>query len=130
VKKAKTEAEILIDYHLQDLQLLPFVCEYEFFKGRKWRFDRAVMNGTRLAVEIEGGIWVEGGGGHNRGRDFQDDLDKYNAAASIGWTVFRFSCEDISFGRDLEPLKRYIDYKAGTMDVTQLDAKEWDGART
>ena len=61
--------------------------EYRFDKVRKWRFDFAWPI-KMIAVEIEGNAWrVAGGGKH-----MQDaDLEKYNAAATAGWRIFRFS---------------------------------------
>jgi hypothetical protein len=59
-----------------------------------------------LAIEIEGGIFI--GGRHTRGRGYQDDLEKYNVATSLGWRVFRFSLEDILRGREIESLRRLL----------------------
>lgn len=62
--------------------------EYRFAPPRKWRFDFAwpVM---RVAVELEGGVWTHGR--HARPMGMIQDMDKYNAAASLGWLVLRFS---------------------------------------
>ena len=61
--------------------------EYCFALPRKWRFDWAFPE-WKIAVEVEGNAWSVRGGG----RHMQDsDLEKYNAAAYLGWTVFRFS---------------------------------------
>lgn len=63
--------------------------EYRFLAGRAFRFDLAWPN-LRLAVEIEGGLYIEGGGRHNRARGYENDLVKYNVAALLGWRVLRF----------------------------------------
>jgi len=55
---------------------------------KKWRFDFA-WEDVKVAVEIEGGIWTNGR--HTRGKGFIEDCDKYNAAAELGWAVFRFT---------------------------------------
>ncbi len=60
--------------------------EYRFHPVRLWRFDRAIPE-LKIAVEIEGAVWV--GGRHTRGSGFIDDCVKYNTAAALGWTVFR-----------------------------------------
>ena len=63
--------------------------EYPFSKelGRKHRFDFAFVD-EKLAVEIEGNAWrVRGGGRHMQ----DNDLEKYNLAALLGWRVLRFS---------------------------------------
>lgn len=62
--------------------------EYRFHTSRKWRFDFAFLP-YRVALEVEGGIFVPGGGGHNRPMHFVKDVEKYNAAASLGWRVVR-----------------------------------------
>lgn len=62
--------------------------EYQFCKGRRWRFDFAWPE-HRIAAEVEGGIWT--GGRHTRGSGFEKDCEKYNTAALLGWTVLRFT---------------------------------------
>lgn len=60
--------------------------EYRFSSPRRWRFDWADPLG-RVAVEVDGGRWAPGGGKHSS----DADRDKLNAAAALGWRVFRFS---------------------------------------
>lgn len=55
-------------------------------RARGWRFDFAWLQ-HRLALEVEGGIWI--GGGHNRGRGFSKDILKYNTATQLGWRILR-----------------------------------------
>jgi len=62
------------------------VREHRFHATRKWRFDYAWVQ-SRVALEVEGGIWT--GGRHTSGAGFQKDMEKYNAAALAGWRVFR-----------------------------------------
>ena len=96
-----------MELHLAELGL-GFECEYRFHNKRLWRFDyriEAPEDGC-IAVEIEGGIWNRGR--HTRGKGFQADLDKYNAAASEGWRVFRFSTEDVMTGRAKQFLKENL----------------------
>ena len=61
--------------------------EYRFHPARKWRADYC-HTATKTIVELEGGIFS--GGRHSRGgRSFLADIDKYNAAAMLGYTVLR-----------------------------------------
>lgn len=62
------------------------VAELRFHPTRKWRFDYAVP-ARRVAIEVEGGVWTYGR--HNRAAGFLKDIEKYNAAAALGWRVLR-----------------------------------------
>lgn len=62
------------------------MAEYRFHDARRWRFDYA-WPAARLAVEIDGGQWLAGGGRHNGDADRQ----KLNTASAAGWRVLRFS---------------------------------------
>lgn len=62
--------------------------EYLFAGGieRKWRFDLAwPLLAFPLAVEINGGGWVEGR--HNRGSSLEDEYEKLATAAALGFRV-------------------------------------------
>ena len=66
-----------------------WVNEYAGIIGRKFRFDCA--NPTlKIAIEIEGGIWLPKGG-HNTGISMEKDMEKYNLATVEGWKVLRYS---------------------------------------
>lgn len=80
-------------FHLQAMGL-PFVSEHRFCK-RMWRFDFAIPE-LLIGIECEGGIFT--GGAHTRGAHYESDLEKYNAAALLGWRVLRFSGDMISSG--------------------------------
>jgi hypothetical protein len=60
--------------------------EVYFHNKRKWRFDLADKK-NKIAIEIEGGIWTRGA--HGRGTGIMRDIEKYNAAQSLGWRIFR-----------------------------------------
>lgn len=77
--------------------------EFQFHERRKWRFDYIAKG---VGIEIEGGIWMQGR--HTRGKGFQNDLDKYNEAAALGYRVFRFSTADVLKGRAAEMLRRVL----------------------
>ena len=64
------------------------VLEYRFHPTRRWRFDCAWPE-QKLAVELEGGIWQQGR--HTRGRGFEADCRKYNAAVGLGWRALRLT---------------------------------------
>lgn len=87
-----------------DLDELP-EREFMFAKPRRWRFDFAWPERS-LAVEIEGGIWVNGA--HTRGKHFESDCRKYNEATSRGWRVFRFTAEMVNKGEAVAIIKAIL----------------------
>ena len=70
--------------------LLGLEKEFKFCETRRFRFDFAYPH-KKIAVECDGGQWLPNGGRHNR----DSDREKLNIAASLGWTVFRYSGEQI-----------------------------------
>ena len=64
--------------------------EYRFHPTRKWRADFANVE-SRTLIEVEGGIYIAGGGRHNRAAGFLADLEKYLEAALAGWRVVRLA---------------------------------------
>jgi very-short-patch-repair endonuclease len=75
--------------------------------GRNWAFDYAYVD-RRIAIEVEGGTRLKGGGRHNRHTGFQEDVWKYNTATKLGWRLYRFTSEDVYRGRALEFLKEIL----------------------
>lgn len=71
------------------------VCEYQFHKTRRWRFDYAWL-AQKVALEVEGGIFGftdpktghrRTGGAHGSITGIKRDIEKYNHAAAMGWLV-------------------------------------------
>ncbi len=78
------------------------VAEYKFHPKRRWRFDWAWPS-SKIAVEIEGGIWISGR--HSRGIGYSKDMEKYNQATLLGWKVFRFTPQQFKNGEAAELLE-------------------------
>ena len=78
---------------------------HEYSRERDWAFDRA-WPAYRVAVELEGGVHV--GGRHVRGRGYENDCQKYNAATLAGWRVLRFTSGMLDSGEALETLERAL----------------------
>lgn len=68
------------------------VREHRFHPTRRWRFDIAWPE-YKIAVEIDGGVWTNGR--HTRGSGYVKDLEKFNAAAKLGWRVFKFTPDQV-----------------------------------
>lgn len=60
------------------------VLEHKFHPTRNWRFDVA-WPAFKLAIEIDGGVWV--GGRHNASAGFVKDMEKFNSASILGWRI-------------------------------------------
>ena len=102
-ERKPNQAHLLLEKHLTELDI-QFVKEYHFaLPKRHWRFDYLLCDGEEnvtslnVAVEIEGGLFSAGR--HTRGKGYQADLDKYNAATMMGYRVLRFSTADVLRGR-------------------------------
>jgi hypothetical protein len=62
--------------------------EFKFHEKRKWRFDWCIES-LKVAFEYEG-IFSEKSRHTNR-QGYSKDTEKYNAAAALGWRVFRYT---------------------------------------
>ena len=72
--------------------------EYKFHNKRKWRIDYAWPE-QKLAIEVEGGIWINGG--HNRGKIYKDNVEKYNELVLYGYDLLRFVPDNLlTYGID------------------------------
>ena len=78
--------------------------EFKFHEHRKWRFDYVHLD-SMVAVELEGGIFCRGR--HSRPRGMPGDCDMYNAAAELGFHVFRLTTGQVTRER-LEMIARTI----------------------
>jgi hypothetical protein len=81
---------------------------FAIIRDRQFRFDFGNSD-FFLAIEVEGGIWKRGR--HTRPKGYIRDLEKYNLAAELGWTVLRYSSVQ-AFTLDCIPqIKRVYDAK-------------------
>jgi very-short-patch-repair endonuclease len=69
-------------------EYFPPEAEFRFAPPRKWRADWGFPE-YHVLVEVDGGVWLKHGGRH--GTD--QDRDKLNHAAALGYRVLRFSPE-------------------------------------
>ena len=79
--------------------------EFRFATPRRWRFDIAWGDGLyidRVAVEIEGGVFVRGR--HSRGAGMVKDMEKYNRAAVLGWRLLRYTPDQLCSQQMLDDL--------------------------
>ncbi len=91
VKKAlKSKWEDRFRTLIKGLGAPPWREQYRFDAVRFWRFDFAWPE-RKIAFEMEGAIWMRGGGGHSHPLGIEKDIEKYNAAAIQGWAVIRIT---------------------------------------
>lgn len=76
--------------------------EYRFHPARRFRFDVAWPD-RMLAVEVDGGNWVNGA--HNRGSGRKRDNEKQNLAVLGGWRVLRFTGTEVKTGEALAAIE-------------------------
>lgn len=82
--------------------------EYQFHPSRKWRFDYAFAE-QKVAVEVDGGVWI--GGRHNRPKGYIRDMEKFNAAAAMGWVVLKFTPDELYKSVTLDLIKKTLNIK-------------------
>jgi len=85
-RNAKSELEELMARYMDIAGIPEPEREYKFHPKRKWKFDFAWVE-KKVALEVEGGIWVRGR--HARPMGFIKDCEKYNTAGTMGWKIIR-----------------------------------------
>jgi len=106
-EKVVSEGEAKLASDLKALRI-SFEQEYKFHPERKWRAD-FLITGTKILIEVEGGIWS--GGRHTRGKGYIGDMEKYNSAAMMGFTVLRFSTEQVKAGVAIKQIEQLVGEK-------------------
>lgn len=89
--------------------------EFVFHPERKWRFDFAFIVPDerlaglckKLALEVEGGIFMRKGG-HNSISGIKRDMEKYNEAAALGWRVVRVRPDEVCMLDTVKLLRRCL----------------------
>jgi len=79
--------------------------EFRFHPKRKWKFDFAFPQ-QRVALEVEGGIFTHGAHGAISG--VLRDIQKYNAAATMGWLMLRCLPVNICMQETVEMVRQTL----------------------
>lgn len=103
-QRIQSEGEVTLARDLRALKI-GFEQEYKFHPERNWRAD-FLITGTKILVEVEGGIWS--GGRHTRGKGFIADMEKYNAAAVMGFKVLRFDTQQVKSGLAIKQIENLV----------------------
>ena len=91
------------------------VREHRFHPSRKWRFDYAFPD-LKIAIECDGGVWM--GGRHNRPKGYIKDMEKFNAAAELGWVVLKFTPGQLMTSATIDTLRSTIEQRKATQFST------------
>lgn len=86
--------------------------DFRFHAERKWRADFAHVE-SRTLIEVEGGIFIKGGGRHNRAAGFIADAEKYLEAFLADWNVVRLTEAQIT-APNIERIIRRVRVDIGT----------------
>lgn len=87
--------------------------EHKFHPSRGWRIDYFFsnpINGNRVALEVEGGVF--GYGRHNRASGFIKDMEKYNAMAEMGILLVRVLPQQLVTKKTFDTLKKALQIQA------------------
>ncbi len=102
--KVESEGESLLSLQLKALKIA-FEREFKFCQDRKWRADFHLVD-KMILIEVEGGIWSQGR--HTRGKGYQEDMVKYNSAQVLGYSVYRYSTEQVKSGKAIDDIRRLV----------------------
>lgn len=127
----KGENERLLYEILNDAYPGEWANEHKGIEGRRFRFDCANPE-RKIAIEIEGGIWMGHNGGHTNGIGYENNMKKYNMAVVAGWKVLRYSPETLrkrhwQIISDIRRLCGFTDEGQKTLDLdgcTQATLKQ------
>lgn len=82
--------------------------EFYFSKERKYRLDYALPL-HKLAVEVDGGIFMRGKSGHSSGKGIKRDQEKASLLAALGWRLIRLTPSELVSLRTIELIKKAIE---------------------
>lgn len=105
--KVESVGESTLAQQLKALKI-EFEREFQFCESRKWRSDFHIT-GTKLLIEVEGGIWS--GGRHTRAKGYLGDMEKYNEATALGYQLLRFSTEQVKSGFAVKKIEQVLEGK-------------------
>lgn len=109
-RKKKTPTETAVPVLLMQIKALKLpepVLEYRFHPIRMWRIDVAFPF-YKLAVEIDGGGFIPGGGRHSRGPGIEADCEKYAELMLRGWRLLRTTPRQVKRGITIQWLERFF----------------------
>jgi hypothetical protein len=99
---------------LNMVKIYGWVRDFRFHPSRKWELDIAWPE-LMIAVEVDGGQFIEGGGRHQRGKGYEADIEKLNEAMLLEWSVLRVTPAHVKDGRALQWIERMLKQNERTL---------------
>jgi len=100
-----SEAEDALAWQIKNCSELPAPARHvRLVAGRKFELD-FVWDKQSLAVEVDGGVWMQGHGAHSRPLNILRDMEKSNLVQRLGYSYFRFTPDQVKNGEALEFIK-------------------------
>lgn len=84
--------------------------EYYFTDERKFRIDFAIPH-HRIAIEVDGGIWMRGNSGHSSGIGIKRDQEKCTLLTACGWRLIRVQPHELLSVKTIDAVRRAIENK-------------------
>ena len=104
-----SDANEAMETWLDTLGAPAYAREYLFAKpARKWRADFAWPD-LRLIVEVDGGLYIPGGGGHNRAVGRKKDMERDNWCVMHGWRVLRYTAAQARDGTAAAEIAAFLE---------------------
>ncbi len=74
---------------------------------RRWIADFAFLE-AKVMVEIDGGVWMAGGGAHSHPTDITRNMTKQNDATLLGFVTLRFTPAEVKSGHAIAFTQRIL----------------------
>lgn len=102
-KPEENEGENLFAFQVKALKLPTPARQYKFAEslGRNFMADFCFVD-QKLIVEVQGGIWIKGGGAHSRPQKIEQDMERQQYAAYLGFFMMPFSPDDVFSGHAID----------------------------
>jgi very-short-patch-repair endonuclease len=100
--------ELDFQFKARNPSIPKYAREFLFHPLRKWRLDFAFEE-ARLAVEVNGGVYVSGG--HTRGKAYENDCEKYAHLAIMNWRLIVVTPKQVKSGLALLWIERALGIK-------------------
>lgn len=106
-RNARFEEQIA--FEMRAMKLPAFVEQYRWAtelttatgRPRQFRADFAFLE-FRLLVQVHGGLWMRGGGGHSHPMHIEKDLEQQQCAVLLGWWIFPVTTDEVKNGKAIE----------------------------